>query len=112
VGHVLLTQVENEIRARGGRLLLVETSATSGYALARHLYETSRYRCQAVIHDFYAPGDDLMVYVKDVGADQRGQEATGICEGDPADISLETPMSPKQVTGGRPLGQPCGTLCA
>jgi hypothetical protein len=50
-------------------LLLVETSATSAYALARRLYETSGYRCEAVIHNFYAAGDDLAIYVKDLTAE-------------------------------------------
>lgn len=82
MGHVLLTQVENEVRARGGRLLLVETSTTSPYASARHLYEKSGYRCEALIHDFYAPGDGLLVYVKDVGGRQCGQERAEISNGD------------------------------
>lgn len=91
MGHALLTEVENEIRARGGRLLLIETSATSPYASARHLYEKSGYRCEALIHDFYALGDDLLVYVKDVGERQCGQELAEIHHSALADIFLEAP---------------------
>jgi hypothetical protein len=104
VGHALLIQVENEVRARRGRLLLVETSATSAYALARHLYETSGYRCEAVIHNFYAPGDDLLIYVKDVQADQSGQEVAEIYQRALADVFVEAPASAsKKVIGRHPL---------
>jgi ribosomal protein S18 acetylase RimI-like enzyme len=64
IGHALLTRVEAEVQARGGRLLVVETSSTPDYAPARRLYETCGYQCQAVIHDFYAPDDDLLIFVK------------------------------------------------
>lgn len=67
VGHALLTQVENEVRNRGGRLLMIETSSTAPYVLARRLYESSGYRCDAVVRDFYAPGDDLLIYAKTLG---------------------------------------------
>jgi ribosomal protein S18 acetylase RimI-like enzyme len=76
VGHALLRQVENEVRARGGRLLLVETSGTSAYAAARHLYERGGYRREAIVHNFYAPGDDLLIYVKELQAD-AGEQAFG-----------------------------------
>mgnify|MGYP001103856962 CR=1 FL=1 len=67
IGHALLARVEAEVQARGGRLLVIETSGTLAYAAARRLYETSGFRCEAVIHDFYAPGDDLIIFGKKVG---------------------------------------------
>lgn len=67
VGHALLARVEDEVRARGGRMLLVETSGTPAYVPARRLYESCGYRFEAVIHDFYAPGDDLIVFGKTTG---------------------------------------------
>jgi len=67
IGHTLLAQVEAEVQARGGRLLLVETSSTPAYAPARRLYETSGYRCEATLHDFYALGDDMVIFSKDLG---------------------------------------------
>ena len=81
MGHALLTEVENQIRVRGGRLLLVETSSTPAYALARHLYETSGYRREAVVHNFYAAGDDLVMYVKDLQAGRGGEEEVTVYEG-------------------------------
>jgi ribosomal protein S18 acetylase RimI-like enzyme len=75
IGHALLARVEAEVQARGGRLLLVETSSTPAYTSARQLYETSGYRCEAIIHDFYAPGDDLVIFSKNLGQVQPLQEA-------------------------------------
>lgn len=67
IGHALLAQVEDEVRARGGRILVVETSGTAAYAPARRFYESCGYRYEAVIHDFYAPGDDLIIFCKPLG---------------------------------------------
>lgn len=64
IGHALLARVEDEVRARGGRMLVVETSGTPAYAPARRLYESCGYRYEAVVHDFYAPGDDLIIFGK------------------------------------------------
>jgi ribosomal protein S18 acetylase RimI-like enzyme len=67
IGRALLAQVEAEVRGRGGRLLLIETSDTPAYAPARWFYESSGYRCEASIHDFYAPTDSLLIFSKDLG---------------------------------------------
>jgi hypothetical protein len=67
--------VEAEVQALGGRLLLVETSSTPAYAAARWFYESSGYRCEATIHDFYALGDDLVIFSKDLGQVQFSREA-------------------------------------
>jgi ribosomal protein S18 acetylase RimI-like enzyme len=64
IGQALLARVEEEVRSRGGRLLVVETSSTPDYAAARHLYESGGYSREAVVHDFYGPGDDLVLYTK------------------------------------------------
>ena len=64
VGHALMVQVEAEVRSRGGRLLLIETSSTAPYAAARRLYDSCGFGLEATIHDFYAPGDDLLIFAK------------------------------------------------
>jgi ribosomal protein S18 acetylase RimI-like enzyme len=64
VGRALLTRVEDEVHSRGGRMILIETSGTPAYAPARRLYESCGYRYEAVIHDFYAQGDDLILFSK------------------------------------------------
>jgi hypothetical protein len=56
--------VEAEVSARGGRLLLIETSDLPVYAAARRLYQTGGYRYEAIVHDFYGPGDSLLIFAK------------------------------------------------
>ena len=62
VGEALLRQTESDIRERGGRLLLVETSGMDEYAPTRRFYESTGYEKEAVIRDFYKAGDDLVIY--------------------------------------------------
>ncbi|HEY45434.1 MAG TPA: GNAT family N-acetyltransferase [Anaerolineae bacterium] len=80
IGHALLSRTEREVYARGGRLLLVETSSTPTYAAARALYESGGYHFEACVHDFYAPGDDLLIYAKvlDPRPDYQPQTANAL----------------------------------
>jgi ribosomal protein S18 acetylase RimI-like enzyme len=64
VGRALLAQVEAEVRARGGRLLLIETSSLAAYDAARRLYASAGLGLEATVRDFYAPGDDLLIFAK------------------------------------------------
>ena len=64
VGAVLIAQTEQNVRATGGRLLIVETSSLPEYEPARRFYESHGYRCQAIIEDFYDEGDSLVLYTK------------------------------------------------
>jgi ribosomal protein S18 acetylase RimI-like enzyme len=73
IGHLLLSEAEGQVQAAGGRLLLVETSNSDGYAGARGLYSSSGYRLEATVHDFYAPGDDLLMYAKDLKLPLQGE---------------------------------------
>jgi len=91
IGHALLARVEAEVQARGGRLLLVETSGTPAYASARRLYETSGYRCEAIVHDFYAPGDDLLIFSKDLA--QPPRDALGEYQQVVEEIAAAVPTS-------------------
>ena len=64
VGGILLRQTEQEIRALGGRLVIVETSSLPEYEPAQRFYDSHGYRREAVIQDFYAEGDGLVLYSK------------------------------------------------
>lgn len=66
IGHALMERMEQEVALRAGRLILVETSGTLAYAEARRFYESCGYHYQAVVHDFYRPGDDLVIFGKSV----------------------------------------------
>lgn len=63
-GRRLMAHAEDAIRARGGRLVLVETASKPSYAATRAFYERIGYREVARVPDYYAPGDDRIVYVK------------------------------------------------
>ena len=62
VGGALLHHVEGEICKAGGRLLLIETSSLPHYELTRRFYLKHGYEQTAVIRDFYADGDDMVVF--------------------------------------------------
>jgi len=64
VGSALLAEVEAHLARQGARLLLVETSSTPEYAPARHFYSRRAFEQLAIISDFYALGDDMMMYGK------------------------------------------------
>ncbi len=61
-GDALMDAVEREVRARGGRLLIIETSALPPTARARRFYERRGYAACGRVPDFYADGDDKVIY--------------------------------------------------
>ncbi len=63
-GTQLLDAVEQALKPRGGRLLLVETSGLPELAGTRAFYETCGFEAEARIRDFYAQGDDKVVFRK------------------------------------------------
>jgi ribosomal protein S18 acetylase RimI-like enzyme len=66
VGTQLLREVEGRLTADGCRLVVVETSARADYAPTRAFYERRGYTRAATIPGYYAPGDDLVIYTKDL----------------------------------------------
>ena len=64
IGGALLSRVAEEVRAQGGRMIVAETSGRPDYASTRRFYETHGYERAATIADFYAPNDDLVIYVQ------------------------------------------------
>ena len=63
IGTVLVREMEGRL-AGSARLIVVETAGRPDYRPTRSFYESRGYRRTAVIPDFYAPGDDQVVYVK------------------------------------------------
>lgn len=63
-GRKLMDFAEAKIRDNGGRLYIVETSGRESYLPTRAFYERIGYIHAACIKDFYAPGDDKIVYTK------------------------------------------------
>jgi GNAT superfamily N-acetyltransferase len=68
IGTQLVNAVERQLHAEGGRLLVVETSSRADYTPTRAFYERRQYRQSATIPGYYAPGDDLVIYTKDLTA--------------------------------------------
>jgi ribosomal protein S18 acetylase RimI-like enzyme len=64
LGRLLLEETERKIRAAGGQRVYIETSNRPQYAPTRHFYDRNGYVREALIKDFYAPGDDKAIYVK------------------------------------------------
>jgi len=63
-GTALLARVEGELRERNARLVVVETSSRPAYEPTRRFYERRGYAVAARMRDFYAPGDDRLIFTK------------------------------------------------
>lgn len=64
IGKQLLAQSEACIGARGGQRVYIETASREQYEPTRGFYLACGYREEAVLEDFYAPGDGKVIYVK------------------------------------------------
>jgi ribosomal protein S18 acetylase RimI-like enzyme len=64
IGGELLKFVEDEIRRHQGRMLLIETSSLEHYDLTRRFYLKHGYDRVASVPDYYAEGDDMVVFRK------------------------------------------------
>ena len=67
-GRALLAFAEDDVRATGGRLLLIETSSQESYGATIHFYEQRGYPLVARIKGFYRPGDDKLIFAKELSA--------------------------------------------
>ena|SRR5687767_10660578 len=64
IGKILLSTVEDKLRARGGRLLIAETEGKAAFNPTRRFYLSAGYALEARIRDFYKPGEDLVMFTK------------------------------------------------
>jgi ribosomal protein S18 acetylase RimI-like enzyme len=64
IGKQLLQHCEDHVRRQGGKLIIAETSSMAKYEKTRLFYEHNHYTEASRIHDYYAPGDGLVVYIK------------------------------------------------
>lgn len=71
LGQLLLRFVENEIRQRAGRMLLIETSSKRSYAPTVRFYQRAGYREISRIKDFYRIEDDKVVFSKTLESQTR-----------------------------------------
>lgn len=66
LGTLLMAESEGAIRRMGGSRVYVETSSRSRYEPTRGFYSRRGYRREALIPDFYAPGDAKIIYLKEL----------------------------------------------
>jgi D-alanine-D-alanine ligase len=66
LGRLLLEQVQQHIARAGGGRVYIETSQRADYQATRGFYERCGYKLEAVLPDFYAPGDSKAIYVGQV----------------------------------------------
>lgn len=64
LGAALVLRVEHDLREAGARVLLIETSGVPGFAAQRSFYARLGYHEEGRIREFYAPGDDKIIYWK------------------------------------------------
>jgi len=67
LGKELLRRTEAIIAAQGGRAIYVETASREQYLPTREFYKRTRYVVEAVLKEFYGPGDDKVIFVKRLG---------------------------------------------
>ena len=63
-GKALIRWLEDEIRRRDGRIVVIETSSQPKYLRTRQFYIDLDYKEVARVPDFYRAGDDRVIYAK------------------------------------------------
>jgi GNAT superfamily N-acetyltransferase len=64
LGRRLIADTEALIGNAGGKRIYIDTSQHDHYTGTRAFYENCGYRMEAVLKDFYAPGDGKVIYCK------------------------------------------------
>ena len=64
IGTVLMEEIERRLVQLHARLVLIETSSRADYEPTRGFYERRGYEVVARVPDFYAPGDDRVIFAR------------------------------------------------
>jgi ribosomal protein S18 acetylase RimI-like enzyme len=64
IGTQLLHYTEKAIQKAGGRLYLIETSSLPQYEATRKFYLKHGYEQHAILADYYADGDSMVIFRK------------------------------------------------
>ena len=75
IGRRLLEKVANEAAGDGGRILYAETAGRALYAPTRRFYEATGFSLEAVLPDFYAPGDAKQIWALPLTTKKQGRNA-------------------------------------
>lgn len=63
-GRRIVAFVEEEVKRRGGRLLVIEISSHESYGGTREFYLKIGCTLAAQLPDYYDEGDDMLIYLK------------------------------------------------
>lgn len=66
VGGAVVAHLEDVLRGRGNRVLIADTSGTDEFAQTREFYRKNGYSEEARIRNFWAEGDDKIVFWKEL----------------------------------------------
>jgi ribosomal protein S18 acetylase RimI-like enzyme len=66
MARFLLAHMEGVMRDQGGSRIYLDTSSTSPYQAAKSFYLKNGFTVECVLVDFYRPGDDKVIYKKDL----------------------------------------------
>jgi ribosomal protein S18 acetylase RimI-like enzyme len=64
IGRHLYVAFVERMRARGGRQIRIETAAQESYAATGGFYQRLGFSIDGRLRDFYAPGDDLLIFYR------------------------------------------------
>jgi ribosomal protein S18 acetylase RimI-like enzyme len=64
IGAFLMGYAADFIKKHKGRMILVDTAGNPRYLPTRRFYKKVGYRKAACLKDFYADGDDKIIYIK------------------------------------------------
>lgn len=64
LGAAFVATAEQHLKEKGQRIVIVETSGTNDFALTRTFYAQNGYEEEARIRDFWAEGDDKVIFRK------------------------------------------------
>lgn len=64
IGSQMMSFIENYLREKGHRILIVDTSGTDDFISTRKFYKKLNYTQEAVIRDFWSEGDDKVTFWK------------------------------------------------
>ncbi len=64
IGKLLLEETHRHAKEMGARYIVAETSSLEKYLPTRLFYEKNNYSNEALIPDYYKPGDGKVIYVK------------------------------------------------
>jgi ribosomal protein S18 acetylase RimI-like enzyme len=64
LGRQLLVATEGAARTEGATQMYADTSGQSRYAPTRKFYERMGYRAESILKNYFAPGDDKVIFSK------------------------------------------------